>query len=208
MDSVNLYKQIMAWKRRAKTTKSTTSVPKPKAVAKDFVFHIVTPEELLSDNTELLRFTIPGRPATKKTHQQVIYVKGSPRVIPSAQFAKYEKLCKDFCTQAWGDKGKAPMDFGVLIEMRIYLDTWSIGDHVGYMQAIGDILEKHKVIANDKFIHWGDDGIHWFGGIDKDEPRCEIVIKRFRHPYEEYRKDKEISETKKADRKKVKANGV
>lgn len=188
----------MSWKRRFKTTKVTSDgVKKPKAVPKAFSFHTVTPEELLPDNTEILRLTIPGRPATKKTHQQVIYVKGSPRVIPSAQFAKYEKLCKEFCAQAWEDIGKNPMDFGVSIEMRIYLDTWSIGDHVGYMQSIGDILEKHKVIANDKFIHWGDDGMHWFGGVDKENPRCEIVIKRFRHPYEKYREDKEAAETRK-----------
>ncbi len=193
----------MAWKRRAKKT-TTTKTPAVKAVKKDFVFHTVTAEELLPDNTEILRFTIPGRPATKKTHQQIIYVKGNPRVIPSAQFGKYEKLCKDFCSNAWEDLGKPPMDFGILIEMRIYLDTWSIGDHVGYMQAIGDILEKYKVIANDKFIHWGDDGIHWFGGVDKDNPRCEIVIKRFRHPYEEYRDDKEIAEQKRNDKKKAK----
>lgn len=198
----------MAWKRRAKTATSKTKTPKPKAAAKDFVFHTVTHEEALLDNTMLLKFTIPGRPATKKTHQQVIYVAGSPRVIPSAQYNKYEKLCKDFCAAAWSEKGMPPMDFGVLIEMRIYLDTWSIGDHVGYMQAIGDILEKHKVIANDKFIHWGDDGVHWFGGVDKDNPRCEIVIKRFRHPYEAYRKDKEEAEVKKAERKKVKADGA
>jgi len=193
----------MAWKRRAKTTKTATKT-KVKAVPKDFVFHTVTSDELLPDGTELVKFVIPGRPATKKTHQQVIYVNGSPRVIPSAQYAKYEKLCKEFCEEAWKDKGKQPMDFGVSIHVRIYLDTWSIGDHVGYLQAIGDILEKHKVLANDKFIHWSEDDKHWFGGVDKDEPRCEISIKRFRHPYEEYRKEKEEVETRKIARKNAK----
>lgn len=195
----------MAWKRRTKSSTSSPKTAKPKTVPKDFSFHTVTAEELLPDGTELLKFTIPGRPATKKTHQQVIYVKGSPRVIPSAQFAKYEKLCKDFCEKAWT---KPAMDFGIAIHMRIYLDTWSIGDHVGYMQAIGDILEKHKVIANDKFIHWSEDGVHWFGGVDKDNPRCEITIARFRHPYEIYRQDKEDAEIKKENRKKVKLNGT
>jgi len=194
----------MAWKRRTKTTTSAKT-PKVKAPPKDFTFHVVTAEELLPDGTKLVEFTIPGRPATKKTHQQVIYVKGSPRVIPSAQYAKYEKQCKEFCEKAWT---KSPMDFGIAIHIRIYLDTWSVGDHVGYMQAIGDILEKHKVIANDKFIHWSEDGAHWFGGIDKNNPRCEITITRFRHPYEIYRKDKEELETKKANRKQAKANGT
>ncbi len=180
-----------------KSKKKPTTKAK-KTIKKDFVFHTVTEDELLPDNTELLKFTIPGRPSTKKTHQQIIYVKGSPRVIPSKQFATYEKICKEFCEKAWC---KPPMDFGVSIHIRVYLDTWSIGDHVGYMQSLGDILEKHKVIANDKFIHWTDDGEHWFGGVDKNNPRCEITISRFRHPYEEYRTNKEIAETKKVEKR-------
>jgi hypothetical protein len=132
----------MPWKRKAKTAKSSATKPTKKSVVKDFVFHNVTADELLPDNTLLLELTIPGRPATKKTHQQVIYVKGQARVIPSQQYSKYEKLCKPYCTQAWNDKGKEAMDFGVAIHVRIYLDTWAIGDHVGYLQAIGDIKEK------------------------------------------------------------------
>ena len=193
----------MSWKRRAKTTKSAAPKPAKKAAPKDFVFHDITAEELLPDNALLLELTIPGRPATKKTHQQVIYVKGQARVIPSQQYSKYEKLCKEHCVKAWEGQGKAAMDFGVAIHARIYLDTWAIGDHVGYLQAIGDILEKYKVIANDKFIHWVDDEKHWFGGVDKDNPRCEIKIYRFRHPYENYRADKEEAERKKQLKKGV-----
>lgn len=198
----------MAWTRRAKTIKTATSTkPKAKAAPKDFVFHTVTPEELLPDGAHLVTIEIPGRPATKKTHQQIIYVKGQARVIPSQQYSKYEKSCKTYCEDAWAKLGKPAMDFGVSIHVRIYLDTWAIGDHVGYLQAIGDILEKYKVIANDKFIHWSEDDKHWFGGVDKDNPRCEIVIKRFRHPYEQYRQDKEDTETKRINKKKAANNG-
>jgi len=189
----------MRWKRRKSTT---PKAPKAKAVKKPLVAHTVTPEEESADGTLLLKFTIPGRPATKKTHQQVIYVKGSPRVIPSAQYKKYEKHCKTYCQEAWQ---KDPMDFGVSIHVRVFLDTWTIGDHVGYLQAIGDILEEHGVVANDKFIHWSDDGEHWFGGVDKENPRLEVVIRRFRHPYEEYRDGKEAAEARKQERAALKA---
>lgn len=165
--------------------------PKVKAPPKPFEAHIVTDEELVPDGELLCKFTIPGRPATKKTHQQVVWIKGSPRVLPSAQFTTYEKSCKISCEAAWKGDGMLPMDFGIAIKVYVYLNTWSVGDHVGYLQAIGDIIEKYGIIANDKWIHWLGDNTHWFGGVDKDNPRTEIEIYRFRHPYEEYRSAKE-----------------
>jgi len=140
--------------------------------------------ELLPDNTMLCQFTINGRPATKKTHQTAFVSKGRMIVLPSKQFKAYEKYCKDICESIWN---KDPIDCGVSIHVRIYLDNWCIGDHVGYLQALGDIFEKYKIIADDKFIHWTDDGKHWFGGVDKEHPRVEVTIRRFRHPYEDYR---------------------
>lgn len=147
-------------------------------------------EELSPDNTLLCEFTILGRPATKKTHQTAFISKGRMIVLPSPQYKKYEKLCKKTCEGVWKKLGYEPMDFGVSIAVRVYLNNWSVGDHVGYLQALGDIFEKYGIISNDKFIHWADDGVHWFGGVDKDNPRVEVVIKRFRHPYEVYRSSK------------------
>jgi hypothetical protein len=146
--------------------------------------------ESSKDNTVLCQFVILGRPATKKTHQSAFVSKGRMIVLPSKQFKKYEKLCKEPCESVWKDLGNDPMDFGVSIVARIYLNNWSIGDHVGYLQALGDIFEKYGIISDDKFIHWADDGQHWFGGVDKENPRVDVVIKRFRHPYEEYRRSK------------------
>lgn len=166
-------------------------MPKKKKVTQE---HIITQEELLEDGALLLKLTIPGRPTTKKTHQNAFLTKGAaPRIVvmPSKQYKAYEELCRQFCIEAWSGKGLVPINFGVSIHVRIYLDTWRIGDHVGYLQALGDILEKHGVLADDKFIHWANDGTHWLGGIDKENPRAEIEIKRFRHPYEEYRASKE-----------------
>ena len=39
---------------------------------------------------ELLRFTIPGNPVTKKTHQRIMRVGGYPRIFPSKQYEEYE----------------------------------------------------------------------------------------------------------------------
>jgi CRP-like cAMP-binding protein len=40
---------------------------------------------------ELLSFTIPGNPVTKKTHQRIMRVGGYPRIFPSKQYEEYEK---------------------------------------------------------------------------------------------------------------------
>lgn len=161
----------------------------------------IEPEELLPDNTELVTFTIPGRPATKKTHQNVVFIKGRPRILPSKQYAAFEKACKESCVKAWKSKGKKPMDFGVGIQMQIYLNNWIVGDHNGYMQAIGDILQKWEIIADDSWIMWLSNDQHWLAGIDKDNPRVEITIVRRKHPKEDYREIKEEKEEKSAKRK-------
>jgi hypothetical protein len=157
---------------------------------KDKKEHIVTQEELKQDGELLCKFEIPGRPATKKTHQSAFWKKGKIIIMPSPQYTAYEKHCKQYCEDVWKNKGFEPMDFGISVLAHIFLNTWSVGDHVGYLQSLGDILEKWGVIADDKFIHWAEDGTHWFKGKDKENPHVEIEIRRFRHPYEDYRDGK------------------
>lgn len=150
------------------------------------------------DGTHLLTFSIPGRPSTKKTHQRIIRVKGGGmRIISSATFLDYEKTCEQYCRQAWSDLGKPALDFGVSVSLKIYLNNWVIGDHCGYMQSIGDIIEKWGIIANDQMICWtvGVPESHWLMGIDKENPRTEVIINRFRHPKE----SANIKSSKKAD---------
>jgi hypothetical protein len=72
----------------------------------------------------------------------------------------------------------------------------------------GDILEKWSVIDNDKYIHWTDTDAnnvreHWFQGIDKENPRIEITIFRFKHLYEDYTQEKDEKEAAKLERKKI-----
>jgi len=178
-----------------KKTKKTK--PKAPTVKKAFVFHTVTPEENLPDGSLLLKFTIPGRPATKKTHQRIVRLGGFNRILPSIQYEKYEKECKKYCEDVWKKIGKPPMDFGVSVCIKIAVDTWVLGDVTGYQQAIGDILEKHGVIADDMWIHWTDEDTHTMLEPDKVNPRVEITIRRFRHPKENYRIQQENDENRK-----------
>lgn len=161
-------------------------------------------EDML-DGELIVEFEIPGRPSTKKTSQQIVFVTNKktgdkiPRVLPSKLYAKYEKRAKEPCYEAWKYKGHEPLDFGIGIVLKIYLNSYIIGDETGYQQAVGDIIEKHGIIANDKYIHWMSDDTHMIH-IDKFNPRAVIQIYRYRHPYEVYKKNKKAKpKTKKLD---------
>jgi hypothetical protein len=209
----------MAWARRRYTKKTAVdgteskpkrarknAEPKQRTSAKTAKAHrVVQQEELAPEGEFLVSFSIPGRPATKKNHQKIVYVMGSPKIVPASNYKEYEKACKAPCKAAWQDTGKEPMDFGVAVVMKVYLPNWSgVGDHNGYMQSIGDILQEHGVIYDDMWIAWESDSTHWFG-IDKDNPRVDLTIYRRRHPYEDYRRDKEETEAKKEAKRAAKA---
>ena len=194
-------------KKRAAPTRKKKSAPKPPAPKKEFEFHTLAPEENLPDGTLLLQFTIPGRPATKKTHQRVVRRGGFTRILPSEQYERYEKECKPYCEAVWRDLGKEPLNFGVSVCIKVAVDTWTIGDVTGYQQSIGDIIEKHGIVANDMWIHWTDEDTHAILPPDKENPRVDITVRRFRHPKEAYRAEQEEAERKRLARKAAKTQG-
>ena len=181
--------------KRTNKEKSIAPTEKP-------LYHVVHSEELLENGELILKFSIPGQPATKKTSQRIF----RRRILPSKAYCAYETYCEPFCKSAWVETGKSPMDFGVSISMKVYLKNWIVGDCTGYQQSIADIMQKFGILANDSWIHWDWEGEHWFGGVDKDNPRIEIVIKRFRHPKEDYRENQETANREKEERKQAKLN--
>jgi hypothetical protein len=159
--------------------------------------------EELPDDTLILSFNIPGRPSTKKTSQRVVRRGGFTRILPSLLYERYEKHCKYYCESIWKDLGYEPIDFGVSIKLKVYLDSWIVGDECGYQQANGDIIQGHGIIKDDMWIHWVDNGTHMIH-YDKENPRIEVEIKRFKHPKEAYRNDKNEKEAIKEAKKKAK----
>ena len=159
--------------------------------------------EELPDDTLILSFNIPGRPSTKKTSQRVVRRGGFTRILPSLLYERYEKHCQYDCESIWKDLGYEPMDFGISIKLKVYLDSWIVGDECGYQQANGDIIQKHEIISDDMWIHWADNGTHMIH-YDKENPRIEVEIKRFKHPKEAYRNEKNEKEAIKEAKKKAK----
>jgi hypothetical protein len=159
--------------------------------------------EELPDDTLIMSFTIPGRPSTKKTSQRVVRRGGFTKILPSLLYEKYENHCKSYCESFWKNLGYDPIDFGISIKLKVYLDSWIVGDECGYQQANGDIIQKHGIISDDMWIHWADNGNHMIH-YDKENPRIEVEIKRFKHPKEAYRNEKNEKEAIKEAKKKAK----
>lgn len=159
---------------------------------------IILPEENLPDGELITKFIIPSSPATKKNSNQAVRVKGFLRIIPSKRFLEYQKFCKPYLETI---KKQKPIDFGVSIKIRVATGKWIVPDYTNVCQALGDILQHYGVLENDKWIHWTDgENInnipceHWLIGVDKENPRMEVEIRRFRHPLENYRHIKEEKE--------------
>ena len=124
-----------------------------------------------------VEITIPGRPITKKNSQVVVQAKTKEgktyhRPIPSRQYQNYETEC------LWRLKTyRGPtFDGPVRVTCRYWLPNrrgWP--DLMGLYQATADILEKARIIKNDRDIVSMDGSK--IMGVDSENPRVEIVIK-------------------------------
>lgn len=144
----------------------------------------------LKDGSLIATITIPGCPRTKKNSNRLIRTGGRTRILPSKIFMDYQKHCEPYIKSI---NPATPIDFGVMIKLRIATETWRIPDMCNVQQAIGDILQHHGFITDDKWIFWtcgatinGIPNEHFIIGKDKDNPRLEMEIRRFRHPLEDY----------------------
>lgn len=153
--------------------------------------------EDLDDGVEILSFTINGRPATKKTNQRVIRRGRLTRILPSIQYENYEKSCKIFCESIWKDLNYPAIDCGISINCKIYLNNWIMGDESNYYQSFGDLIQTHGILNDDIWIHWVDNNENVMMEPDKENPRVEFVIRRYRHPKEKFRDNKRIKEARK-----------
>ena len=116
--------------------------------------------------------TLIGRPITKKNHQQIV-VSGNGRrfVIQSKAYRQYEKDCLKQLMYLY--KGKT-IEGQLSMKCLYYMPTKARPDLLNLEQATADILEKAKVIENDKNIYSFDNSR--IMGVDKLNPRCEILL--------------------------------
>lgn len=131
-------------------------------------------------------FVLLGQPVTKKNSATLI--KGQARLLPSSQYMKYEKRCREAINLLRQQMKIPHFDMPVQMTCRYYLrDRKSYPDLIGLAQATADIIsDEYKAINHKKTLvkQWllSDDRIikNWDGskiaGIDKLNPRTEIII--------------------------------
>ena len=114
-------------------------------------------------------FTINIPPVTKKNHQQIIYCKGRPMVIPSKQYKQYEEDCALFMPDI------ECIDEPVNVKAVYYMPTKRRVDLVNLHEALCDILVHYHIISDDncKIIETMDGSIVKY---DKLNPRTEVTI--------------------------------
>ena len=120
----------------------------------------------------MTNITLIGRPITKKNHQQMV-VAGNGRkfLIQSKAYRQYEKDCLKQLMYLY--KGKT-IEGKLSMEALYYMPTKARPDLLNLLQATSDIIEKAKVIENDKNIYSFDNSR--IMGIDKLNPRVEILL--------------------------------
>ena len=113
-----------------------------------------------------------GRPITKKNHQQMV-VAGNGRkfLIQSKAYRLYEKDCLKQLMYLY--KGKT-ITGQLSMKALYYMPTKARPDLLNLLQATADIIEKAKVISNDKNIY-SFNGSRIMG-VDKLNPRVEILL--------------------------------
>lgn len=114
---------------------------------------------------------IPGEPRPKGNG----YGNVGGRIIPNALYARWEKKATPILRAAWARAGfTEPLDrkHHVAINVQVYRSR-EVGDLLNYFQAVGDVLQGAKVLANDSAAR------SWDGGrmhIDRERPRVEICV--------------------------------
>jgi Holliday junction resolvase RusA-like endonuclease len=121
-----------------------------------------------------MKLIIPGRPITKKNHQQIFINRatGARFITQSPQYKKYE------AEAILSLKAQKCPKFESKVSLRClyYLESKrGFPDLVGLIQATQDILQKANILSDDKNVI-GLDGSR-IVGIDKENPRVEIEIK-------------------------------
>ena len=120
----------------------------------------------------MTNITLIGRPITKKNHQQMV-VAGNGRkfLIQSKAYRQYEKDCLKQLMYLY--KGKT-ITGQLSMKALYYMPTKARPDLLNLLQATADIIEKAKVISNDKNIY-SFNGSRIMG-VDKLNPRVEILL--------------------------------
>ena len=117
-----------------------------------------------------MKFTIPLNPTTKKNSQRIITMEGSPLIVQSSRFLKYQRDAGYFIP-----KVDDPIDYPINLRAHYYRKTKHRIDLPNLNAALHDILVHYKLLKDDNCkIIVSTDGSRVF--FDKYDPRTEVEI--------------------------------
>lgn len=126
------------------------------------------------DNQKEFKFTIPLQPITKKNSPQMITNPrtGKPMPIPSKQYRKYHKDCKQWLEIIRPEKA---INQRINLKAIFYMGTRRKADLTNLHQALHDILVDYKIIEDDNYtiVHSTDGSRVRY---DKEFPHTEVTI--------------------------------
>jgi hypothetical protein len=117
----------------------------------------------------LKSLSILGDVPSKKNSKQIIYVRGRPIIIPSKNHKTWHTNAQN---QLYGSKSLSGLSG---ITLTFYPSTRRKSDLTNKAESVMDLLVDCGIIPDDNWFEVPKVVLQ-FGGIDKQNPRCEILI--------------------------------
>lgn len=117
-------------------------------------------------------FVIHGAARTKKNSNRIVYGKGRPFILASTAYMRYHRIAVPQLKIIAGHFGNMPLTSPVNCAAVFFRKT-AVGDLVGYMQGLADLLQDGGILTDDKLI------VSWNNTrLDKDavKPRVEVLL--------------------------------
>jgi len=120
----------------------------------------------------LVEFTIPGAPRTKKTHNQLVSTRRGQHILASPQFRAWNAEAQMWLAKIRSEHYGLPLTIPVNCCALFFRDAFR-GDACGYYQALADALQEARIVFDDLLI------VSWDGSRllkDHNNPRVEVRL--------------------------------
>jgi hypothetical protein len=126
----------------------------------------------LFSSSDPLRFTLYGKPRTKKNSGRIVPRGRRHVILPSEAWQEWCDAVAPKLRALLASIGRVPIDYPVNCAALFYRDA-DRGDAVGFYQGLADLLEHGRAVVDDKYI------VSWDGSRllkDSARPRVELVL--------------------------------
>jgi Holliday junction resolvase RusA-like endonuclease len=119
-----------------------------------------------------INLVVHGRTPSKKNSKQIIYVRGKPLIISSKDYAEWHKIS----LQTLKNAPRLSVNIEV-VRLTFYSENKRKFDLSNKAESIMDLLVDAGILLDDNY-EVVPKLILEYGGISKENPRCEIEIKQ------------------------------